>query len=98
MTTTGGTDVVPSMPPPQRERRVSGKVWALIIIPLVILGVLFGLFFGADRLAAAYVADRIATKIQGYGFLQRPGVTVEGFPFLTQLIGGHLDGVDIVAP
>jgi LmeA-like phospholipid-binding len=82
------------MPPPPRSRRISGKVLALIIIPLVIIGLLFGL----DRVAAVYAANVIATKIQSNGFPVKPGVSVEGFPFLTQVISKHLDGVDITAP
>jgi len=82
------------MPPPQRRRRISGKVLALIIIPLVIIGLLFGL----DRVAAAYAANVIATKIQANGFPVKPGVSVEGFPFLTQVLSKHLDGIDITAP
>lgn len=79
---------------PGRARRISGKVWALTIIPLVLIGVLVGL----DRAAAAYAANLIAMKIQGSGFPVKPSVSVEGFPFLTQLISRHLDGVDISAP
>jgi hypothetical protein len=79
---------------PAQRRRISGKVWALIIVPLVILGILFGI----DRAAAAIAANVIASKIQGSGFPVEPSVSVEGFPFLTQLISGHLDGVTITAP
>jgi LmeA-like phospholipid-binding len=79
---------------PARRRRISGKVWALIIVPLVILGILFGI----DRAAAAITASAIAAKIQSSGFPVEPSVSVEGFPFLTQLISGHLDGVTITAP
>lgn len=66
----------------------------LIIVLLVILGLLFGL----DRLAASYAAGRIATTLQSDGFPAKPSVTVEGFPFLTQLISRHLDGVKVTAP
>jgi tRNA A-37 threonylcarbamoyl transferase component Bud32 len=80
--------------PPGRPRRLSRKAKAAIIIPLALLALLVGV----DRLAAAYAANQIATKIQKYGFPVKPGVTVEGFPFLTQIISRHLDGVDISAP
>jgi hypothetical protein len=82
------------VPATRRRRRIGAKAWALIIIPVVVLGLLVGL----DRAAAAYAANLIATKIQGSGFPVRPSVSVEGFPFLTQLISRHLDGVDISAP
>jgi hypothetical protein len=66
----------------------------LVIILLAILGLLVGL----DRAAAAITADRIAAKLQTQGFPVEPTVTVEGFPFLTQLISRHLDGVQVIAP
>ena len=66
----------------------------LVIVLLAILGMLFGL----DRAAAAITADRIAAKLQTEGFPVEPTVTVEGFPFLPQLISRHLDGVEVIAP
>jgi hypothetical protein len=66
----------------------------LVIVLLAILGLLFGL----DRAAATITADRIAAKLQTEGFPVEPSVTVEGFPFLTQLISKHLDGVQVIAP
>ena len=81
----------PSMAAPRRRGR---KMLILIIVLLVIAGVLFGL----DRAAAAYTARRIATTLQNDGFPVRPNVSVEGFPFLTQLITRHLEGVVVTAP
>jgi len=66
----------------------------LVIVLLAILGLLLGL----DRAAAAITADRIAAKLQTEGFPAEPNVTVEGFPFLTQVIRHHLDGVKVTAP
>jgi DUF2993 family protein len=66
----------------------------LVIVLLAILGLLVGL----DRAAAAITADRIAAKLQTQGFPVEPSVTVEGFPFLTQLVSHHLDGVQVIAP
>jgi len=79
---------------PRRRRRTGRNLLILIIVLLVILGLLFGL----DRAAASYAAGRIATKLQADGFPVRPSVTVEGFPFLTQVISHHLDGVKVTAP
>jgi hypothetical protein len=86
----------PSYPPlpSGRARRASRKVWVAIIVLLALLALLFGL----DRAAAAYAANRIATQIQGHGFPVKPSVSVEGFPFLTQLITRQLDSVEITAP
>jgi hypothetical protein len=81
-------------PPMAAPRRRGRKVLILIIALLVIVGVLVGL----DRAAAAYTANRIATTLQNDGFPVRPNVSVEGFPFLTQLISRHLQGVEVTAP
>jgi hypothetical protein len=69
-----------------------------MLMLIVILLALLGLLFGLDRAAAAYTAGRIATTLQRDGFPSRPSVSVEGFPFLTQLITRHLDGVEVTAP
>jgi hypothetical protein len=74
-------------------RRRGRKVLILIIVLLVIAGLLFAL----DRVAAAYTARRIATTLQNEGFPVRPNVSVEGFPFLNQLITRHLEGVEVTA-
>lgn len=81
------------MMPPQPERRTGRRIVILIIVLLAILGLLFGL----DRAAAYYTAGRLATKLQADGFPVKPSVSVEGFPFLTQLLSHHLDGVRVTA-
>ena len=80
----------PAVAAPRRRGR---KVLILITVLLVIAGLLFGL----DRAAAAYTANRIATTLQNEGFPVRPNVSVEGFPFLTQLISRRLQGVEVTA-
>ena len=82
-----------TQPPVAAPRRRGRKVLILIIVLLVIAGLLFGL----DRAAAAYTARRIATTLQNEGFPVRPNVSVEGFPFLNQLISKHLQGVEVTA-
>ena len=86
--------VPPPMMPPPRARRTGRRIMILVIVLLAILGLLLGL----DRAAAAITADRIAAKLQTEGFPAEPNVTVEGFPFLTQVIRHHLDGVKVTAP
>jgi hypothetical protein len=87
-------EVPPPMMPPPRARRTGRRIMILVIVLVAILGLLLGL----DRAAAAITADRIAAKLQTEGFPVEPSVTVEGFPFLTQLISHHLDGVEVIAP
>jgi hypothetical protein len=79
----------PSAPAGPRRRRL----WLAIGIPVAIVALLIGL----DRVAAAVAANVAASKIQSYGFPVKPGVSFEGFPFLTQVISRHFDGVDITA-
>jgi hypothetical protein len=65
---------------------------------LIALGVLGGLAYGADRLAAHFAQDRIATVVQADAHLaQRPVVRVRGFPFLTQSVRGRYDRIDVVS-
>lgn len=56
---------------------------------------MFALLVAADRVAAAATERTIATRTERYGFTGQPIVRVEGFPFLTQLLAGRLDRVDI---
>jgi hypothetical protein len=51
----------------------------------------------ADRLAAAYAADRVASEIQKQGLNVKPEVKINGFPFLTQAISREFHDVRISA-
>jgi hypothetical protein len=52
----------------------------------------------ADRLAAGVAAQVVADQIKSNQHLaETPKVSVEGFPFLTQLLGGRYDQVDATA-
>jgi hypothetical protein len=65
---------------------------------LIILVLLFGVFVTVDRVAVRYAEDQAASKIQSSrGLAQKPDVTIEGFPFLTQLIGSQLDEIKVHA-
>ncbi|MET8825745.1 DUF2993 domain-containing protein [Streptomyces sp. NPDC004610] len=65
----------------------------ILLIVVVILG---GLFVGADRLAVYFAEDEAAGRLQTTESLaQKPDVSIKGFPFLTQLIGGTLDDVEV---
>jgi hypothetical protein len=63
---------------------------------LLSLVVVVGLLALADRVAAFAAQRVVAQRIQDDQSLAvRPGVTIAGFPFLTQLIGGHYQRVDV---
>ncbi|GGX98877.1 LmeA family phospholipid-binding protein [Streptomyces minutiscleroticus] len=65
-------------------------------ILLVLALVLGGLFVLADRLALNYAEDRVAERLKNNeGLARTPDVSVQGFPFLTQLAGGRLDEVRV---
>lgn len=83
----------PQGPPQPPARRGYRRAVIILIIVLVLLAILVGL----DRAAAAYAENRVANQITSYGFPTKPSVTIEGFPFLTQVISKHIDAVDISA-
>ncbi|KOU18540.1 hypothetical protein ADK51_28535 [Streptomyces sp. WM6368] len=64
---------------------------------VVIIGVVLGaLFVGVDRWASGYVENRLADRIQArQGLAGSSEVEIDGFPFLTQLMGHELDRVDL---
>ena len=63
---------------------------------LVVLLLLGGLLFAADRGAEALAEDRVAQLVAERGGLAgRPEVEIGGFPFLTQAVGGRYDDVRI---
>ena len=63
---------------------------------LVVLLLLGGLLFAADRGAEALAEDRVAQLVAERGGLAgRPEVEIGGFPLLTQAVGGRYDDVRI---
>ena len=76
---------------PRRRRRR----WPLIL--LVILVVLAVLFVIADRVAVRIADNEFATQIQKQGFSSKPDVSIQGFPFLTQLAARDFKDVHITA-
>jgi hypothetical protein len=81
----------PAYSSPRRRR----KRWP--IITLVTLIVLLGLAVAGDRIAAAAAENNMADQIQQSGFPVKPHVTIEGFPFLTQLLAHDFKTVVISA-
>ncbi len=79
---------------PVRRRRKS-RAWLYVLITLLLVVVLFVI---ADRVAAAYAENRMAQQIQSQGLSSKPHVSIEGFPFLTQVAARDLHQVNITAP
>jgi LmeA-like phospholipid-binding len=78
-----------SAPPPRRRRRR----WPLITLIVIILVLVI-----ADRAANAFTEDQMASQIQSSLALSgKPHVTIEGFPFLTQLAARDFRTVNISA-
>ena len=71
---------------------------ALLIAVLVLLGIAIV----ADRILVVLTEDQLAVAVQEEGQLPgEPDISIEGFPFLTQAIGGRYEsvrvGVDVAA-
>ena len=78
---------------PRRRRRRRG--WIALLCTLVVLAVVF---FVGDQVARAYAQNMIASKLQSSsGLSSKPDVTIEGFPFLTQLAAHDIGTIDISA-
>lgn len=75
---------------PRRRRR-----WPVVLLSAVVAVLLLAVV--ADRAAAGYAGRRIAQQLRSHGFPGNPRVTVEGFPFLTQLVSRDLTDVHITA-
>ncbi|MYW67836.1 LmeA family phospholipid-binding protein [Streptomyces sp. SID8379] len=65
----------------------------ILLILVVVLG---GLFVIADRVAVNFAEDEAADRIRtSEGLTSTPSVSINGFPFLTQVADGTLDDVTI---
>jgi hypothetical protein len=67
------------------------------LVALLAVITLTGVAVIADRLAAAYAADRVATEIEKQGFNVKPTVKINGFPFLTQAISRNFHDIRLSA-
>src|SRR5262249_2699226 len=77
---------------PTRRRR---RRWPVVV--LIVIVALAGLAVLGDRLAARYAENRIATEIQKQGFGAKPDVTIDGFPFLTQVLDRYFPHAHMTA-
>ncbi|WP_416976244.1 DUF2993 domain-containing protein [Streptomyces sp. T028] len=65
----------------------------ILLITVVVLG---GLFVLADRLALHFAEGEAADKLRtSEGLATTPDVSIKGFPFLTQVVGGSLEDVEV---
>ncbi|MFI9341222.1 DUF2993 domain-containing protein [Streptomyces sp. NPDC052773] len=65
----------------------------ILLIVVVILG---GLFVAVDRIAVHFAEGEAADRLRATEGLPRtPDVSINGFPFLTQVAGGELDDVEV---
>jgi hypothetical protein len=74
---------------PRRRRRRWPLITLIVIIVVLVVG---------DRAANAYAEDRMASQFQSSLALSgKPHVTIQGFPFLTQLAARNFKTVDVNA-
>jgi hypothetical protein len=65
---------------------------------LIVLTVLAVLFVAADRISVAVAENQISDRLtSAYGLSHKPGVTITGFPFLTQVAAGDYQQIDVSA-
>jgi hypothetical protein len=63
---------------------------------LIVVIVLAGLLVVADRVAVVVADRQIASRVQSaYNLSSKPSVSVQGFPFLTQVASGDYHQIDV---
>jgi hypothetical protein len=78
-------------PPPRMRRR--RRRWPLITLIVIIVVLVVG-----DRAANAYTENQMASQVQSsLGLSGKPSVTIQGFPFLTQLAARDFRTVNVSA-
>lgn len=80
------------------RRRWGRRLLVTLIVLLIILG---GIAVAADRLGVGFaermVADRVAQQVKDrQASSAAPEVTIEGFPFLTQVVAGNYQEIKIL--
>jgi hypothetical protein len=89
----GGQDQTWAPAPAYGRRR--RRRWPLVLA--IILVVLVALAVAADFIARSVAQSRVAAQIQQQGFPKKPTVSIEGFPFLTQVVSRDIHQIRISA-
>jgi LmeA-like phospholipid-binding len=71
--------------------RTRHRLRTTVIVLVVLIGLLVALDFGAR----AFAESKVASEIQQQGFPKKPNVSIEGFPFLTQVASRDFKDVQI---
>ena len=78
-------------PPARMRRRRRRWPWITLLVIVLVL-------VGGDRAAKAYAEDQMASQVQSSLALSgKPHVTIQGFPFLTQVAARTFNTVDVNA-
>jgi hypothetical protein len=69
-----------------------------LLIGGVVLAVLAVLLVAADRISVAVAENQISDRLtSAYGLPDKPGVSITGFPFLTQVAAGDYQQINVSA-
>src|SRR6516225_483013 len=69
-----------------------------LLIGAAVLAVLLVVLVAADRISVAVAENQISDRLtSAYGLPDKPGVTITGFPFLTQVAAGDYHQIDLSA-
>lgn len=69
-----------------------------LLIGLATAAVLVVLLVAADRISVAVAENQISDRLtSAYGLPAKPGVSISGFPFLTQVAAGDYHQIDVSA-
>src|ERR1051326_5967185 len=69
-----------------------------LLIGGAVLAVLAVLLVAADRILVAVAENQISDRLtSAYGLPDKPGVSITGFPFLTQVAAGDYHQIDVSA-
>nr|WP_052478056.1 DUF2993 domain-containing protein [Kibdelosporangium sp. MJ126-NF4]CEL15674.1 hypothetical protein [Kibdelosporangium sp. MJ126-NF4]CTQ93599.1 hypothetical protein [Kibdelosporangium sp. MJ126-NF4] len=80
--------------PPRPKKPKRSKTRPLVITLVIVLALLVGIDFGAAAVAEYQVSKRAKAAFE---LTDDPAVTVRGFPFLTQALGGEYDHITVDA-